>query len=1504
MNYYLIILGFLLLSIWGAWQYLDLRTTSRKQHTRRSAIDRWGIIAASTTFLTISLSHLTTPPISLILASIASCSIGFIDLWGRKLQLPRTRQQQRIWSLVSFIGLIAAGLLWLVPGLPEFARLGGTTLCLCLAILGWMTHWIGLRSWAITGIVTASLIAAFQIQGTFTPAALAATQTFAAGAYIIDMGQATQTVANGLKPYGLVYDLVINKGIPVKWAINPTKAKDGADFTVGSKDYKGSAFIIPQEYAAEAAATITDWKTNKGVMVDGPLATGFTAPIFDTITSFPNTVLDSLNSSIATTYYGNAGIPNSSPGMFGTFNTYRTGLPSSLTTCDDLYVMPHADPTWLDHKKLLPFNQGKGFIWAACHAVSVLENLDGVTETALPFTNTNGTAPDLNFLSVNGLVPYNKYVGSPPYTYSPTLGSSSPYQWLSADTVDPIMQFMGTLDAATQNGSEQIYLPQSTGWRPTTKISVYDDTQANVPSLSPGPAAVVAYGRGFGLPGNGMVMYEAGHDHSSTKAPATIAANVAAQRAFFNFVLLAGIERRPNMTASIPSSILSGATVNVSATGGTTYKWVSSCGGTFASSTAASTTFTAPTTSSNTTCSLRVAITDPCSRSNFDANSVLILVPRFISGTVFEDANYGGGSGRSLTGSSGVGRGGATIELYDSNGLLKQTTTTSSVAATLGQYSFTVVAGDYTVRVVNSTVTSARSGYVAGLLPIQTFRTTAATGTVASVIDRVGGEQPVATDAGVGTVNTTTLTLLNTGSTTAQSVTAVKVTTSNLSGVDFGYNFDTIVNTNDSGQGSFRQFIINSNALTNAGLAQVGQTAGNETSIFMISDGLAHNGLAAGIDRLTSYGTEKAAVITLADPLPTISDSNTVIDGATQTANVGNTNTGTLGTGGTVGTDAIPLVKFNRPEVEIRGGQGILTATGNYNQIKNIAANLHLSASGTGSIVQDNLVGMQADGTIVTTLNAANGINAGSGQSITVRHNYVRVNNSGIRTDGSGSGLLIEFNEVDAPPSNQTDTFEGILFIGTGSGYTMRHNLISNMRGAGTELSFSGVFTSTLLENNTYLHNGYLERGGTVTSTEPMGIVAYNAGAGNQLTISKNIITQSAGPGIVVMSSQGIKMTQNSLFANGSSGTAGLGIDLDPIDRDPNGYLKNSGVANGVTANGTTAVTAANNGMNYPVITSSKLSSGQLIVKGFVGSVASSNAFAGVNVEVFIAANDGNQNGAVIFADGRIKPHGEGKTYLPPNTACTTDSNSQFSCTFSTAGILGLTDPKQITATATDSSGNTSEFSASPYNPANVQILKRITGIKSAGGSYGTTNPNNTAIALNTPDNTNTSFPTNYVTGISTNAGIVKPGDEIEYTIYYVNNGENAAKLKVCDLLSPNLVFNRDGFDTGTNTGHGIQLQLGQNTPLPPLTSANDSTVDRAYYASGAPGTTISGCNLDSNTTTTTTTNASGTVVIDINSASDTDTSAPILLTIPGTVGSTIPNDSYGLVKFRAKVKS
>ena len=100
-----------------------------------------------------------------------------------------------------------------------------------------------------------------------------------------------------------------------------------------------------------------------------------------------------------------------------------------------------------------------------------------------------------------------------------------------------------------------------------------------------------------------------------------------------------------------------------------------------------------------------------------------------ISGTVYEDQNYGGGAGRSLAASSGVAVPGATVELYSSAGTYLESAATVSD----GTYSFSdASAGNNYLRVVNSTVDSQRSGTTSALLGVMTYRTTATSGSGSS----------------------------------------------------------------------------------------------------------------------------------------------------------------------------------------------------------------------------------------------------------------------------------------------------------------------------------------------------------------------------------------------------------------------------------------------------------------------------------------------------------------------------------------------------------------------------------------------------------------------------------------------------------------------------------------------------------------------------------------------------------------------------------------------------
>ena len=57
--------------------------------------------------------------------------------------------------------------------------------------------------------------------------------------------------------------------------------------------------------------------------------------------------------------------------------------------------------------------------------------------------------------------------------------------------------------------------------------------------------------------------------------------------------------------------------------------------------------------------------------------------------------------------------------------------------------------------------------------------------------------------------------------------------------------------------------------------------------------------------------TSGVAVITLASALPTVTGSSTRLDATTQTVNIGNTNIGTLGTGGSRSASTTSRCRFS-----------------------------------------------------------------------------------------------------------------------------------------------------------------------------------------------------------------------------------------------------------------------------------------------------------------------------------------------------------------------------------------------------------------------------------------------------------------------------------------------------------------------------------------------------------------------------------------------------------------
>jgi uncharacterized repeat protein (TIGR01451 family) len=596
--------------------------------------------------------------------------------------------------------------------------------------------------------------------------------------------------------------------------------------------------------------------------------------------------------------------------------------------------------------------------------------------------------------------------------------------------------------------------------------------------------------------------------------------------------------------------------------------------------------------------------------------TVVSVTAPVLSGTVFEDVNYGGGAGRTLAASGGVARPGARVELYGSSGAYLGADTTDAA----GGYSFDGwTPGNYTLRAVNATVLSSRSGAAAGLLPVQTFRTDASSGAVVADGNRVGGETPGLADAAANTTSAT-LASLTTGVATPQSVTPVTLATASLGGLDFGYGFDVVVNANDAGQGSLRQFVVNANTLGNTGLAQAGLPAGYETSVFMVSDGLAHAGLRAGLASLLTSGTVR---VTLASALPSLSDAATRVDGTTQTLDVGETNPGLLGTGGVVGAEDLPLPQVPAPEVEVRDGATLalafdlsganvtlrgLAITGFGNAVASDAnADVRVGAAAAGARLERCVIGttatsfadpgtLRSGGDHVRALGGDNGVldsclvafGAGSGLALTAGSNGWNVARSEFRQNAQGSSTRAGVN------------------VESSGALRLAQSLVVEHPGAGVDAATSTgacLFDSLTarrsgLASVAGVPNAGIRLGGSGSRVERCAL-EDNVGAGVMVaaTASANVITRD-------------RVSGNGTVSGGSGVTNQIGIDLlsaaDDAARGTSPYVTRNDAGDGDTG--------GNGLVNFPVLASAVLSNGQLTLQGW--------ARPGTTLEVFVAAAD------------------------------------------------------------------------------------------------------------------------------------------------------------------------------------------------------------------------------------------------------------------------------------------
>lgn len=653
-----------------------------------------------------------------------------------------------------------------------------------------------------------------------------------------------------------------------------------------------------------------------------------------------------------------------------------------------------------------------------------------------------------------------------------------------------------------------------------------------------------------------------------------------------------------------------------------------------------------------------------------------------ISGVIFEDVGYTGGPGRDLDAAEGTGVAGARVELYNQAGALIDT----EMSDADGSYSFqSLASGGYTVRVVNASVRSSRPSALDGLIPVQTFGSRAPAGVAVAVPNQVGGQDPARADAGNGVSQ---LADLNTASTVAQSVALVTLGAASVNELDFGYSFNLIVNTNDAGQGSLRQFILNSNALDQSDA---------DRAYFMIP--VPADPLGRPADPNVVAGR---AVISLESALPAITGDATWLDGTTQTSLVGDTNPGLLGIGGVVGTDDLELPQVSRPEIELAATGPIsngLTIHGEGALVRGLAisgfteANLLLEDA-VRATVEENVIGTGALGFSYpgADYSPGNGIVLDSAFNNQIQMNLIGFHGRSGLAISFSAGNEVRANEIRANDQLDRGIYDGIDEYDGSFGNSTIGNLIVDNGATGVDANISHT-----IQNNTIVGNGVSR-----TSVETPGLRLRGDGS----LVERNVIRANYGAGILVQNTaQQNRIIRNAIFDNGEinsrdgdAATGQIGIDLVGVGED-----NSAGTPPFVTLNDPGGGdSGGNNLLNTPILTSALISGSELELSGFLST--------GQVIELFIAEPDPGRFGEgatylLTLTEGcaEIGPEcaaldldaGTGSYGPDPinGIAQGSDNASRFRFRLSLADLPGVGPETALTATSSVSS-HTSEFSA------------------------------------------------------------------------------------------------------------------------------------------------------------------------------------------------------------------
>jgi parallel beta-helix repeat protein len=340
---------------------------------------------------------------------------------------------------------------------------------------------------------------------------------------------------------------------------------------------------------------------------------------------------------------------------------------------------------------------------------------------------------------------------------------------------------------------------------------------------------------------------------------------------------------------------------------------------------------------------------------------------------------------------------------------------------------------------------------------------------------------------------------------------------------------------------------------------------------------------------------------------------------------------------------------------------------------------IEIYTGATGDVIEGNRIGTDVTGTKplgngYAGVRLVTGVNNTIGGTVPGAANVISGNNVGIDISGYqatvSTGNLIQGNfigtdvtgKLAVPNQNGIRIADGASQNTVGGTAAGAGNVISGNQSAGIEINGSGT-RNNLIQGNWI---GTQQDGSSKLGNGGDGVFiadASNNVIGGTDAGASNTIAFNGGNGVTVQSGTGNAFRHDLTFEN-----QGLGIALV----GPNNIQ-------GVIPNHAGAATGPNNRQNYTVLQSVVSQNGTTTIQGALNAVANT-AF---DLDFYANTNTG--------------PSGftQGEKFLG-SQAVTTDAtgNATFTATFPTPDTVTPASPDgYITATATDSDGNTSEFS-------------------------------------------------------------------------------------------------------------------------------------------------------------------------------------------------------------------